>query len=213
MNWRHGWPFRRPTVDERRWVVLDVEASGLDAARDRLLAIGAVALRMDGRAPRIDLGDSFEVVLRQPGGAVDKANILLHGIGIGAQREGVDAGDALAAFEAWLGSSPVIAFHAAFDATLIRRTQRARLGRTLRNPWLDLEPIAAVVRADVQARSLDEWTAALGVHNTRRHQAAADAFATAELLLRLWPAVCEHHAGGSFAALQRLASQRRWLRR
>lgn len=212
MSWRDLWRRRAP-VDERRWIVLDVEASGLDAARDRLLAIAAIALRIGGRAPRIDLGDSFEVVLRHEGAAVDKANILLHGIGVGAQREGVDARAALEAFAAWVGSAPLIAFHAAFDATLIRRAMRSQIGRALPNPWLDLEPLAAVLQPEVRARSFDEWMTALGVHCAQRHQAAADTLATAELLLRLWPAVCEHHAGHSFAALQRLAAQRRWLRR
>jgi DNA polymerase-3 subunit epsilon len=210
MSWWRGLG-RRRDVDERRWVVLDVESSGLDAARDRLLAIAAIALRLDGGTPRIDLGDSLEVVLRNDAGAVDKSNILLHGIGVGAQREGVDPQLALTELERWVARSPLIAFHAAFDATLIRRAMQATLGRTLPNPWLDLEPVAGVVRADVKARSLDEWMAALGVQCAVRHQAAADTLATAELLLKLWPAIRAHGAGQDFASLAKLAAQRRWL--
>jgi DNA polymerase-3 subunit epsilon len=37
----------RKPVDERRWVVLDVETSGLDPRRDQLLAIAAIALQVD----------------------------------------------------------------------------------------------------------------------------------------------------------------------
>jgi DNA polymerase-3 subunit epsilon len=205
--WRRGAP-----PDARRWVVLDVEASGLDAARDRLLAIAALALNVpdDGR-PRIAPGDSFEVVLRHDAAPVDRANILVHGIGVGAQGEGVDAADALARFEAWVGTSPLIGFHAAFDATLIRRAMRAALGRRLRNRWLDLAPLAAVLRPELHARSLDEWMAALGVQCARRHQAAADTLATAELLLKLWPALRTHTARVDFDALAKLAAQRRWL--
>jgi DNA polymerase-3 subunit epsilon len=45
-----------PTLDATRWVVLDVESTGLDVRRDRLLAIAAVAVQVtDGRA-RIDAG-------------------------------------------------------------------------------------------------------------------------------------------------------------
>ena len=50
--------------DAGRWVVLDVESSGLNPTADRLLAIAAIAVRTDGGQPRIALGDSFEVVLR-----------------------------------------------------------------------------------------------------------------------------------------------------
>ena len=211
MDWRRLW--RGAAQPElRRWVVLDVEASGLDAHRDRLLAIAAVALHVEpGRAPQVALGDSFEVVLRQDEAPIDRDNILLHGIGVGAQREGTEPHEALAAFERWAGPAPLIGFHVAFDRTLIQRAARAVLQRVLPNPWLDLEPVAAVVRPDVQARSLDEWMAALDVRCAVRHQAAADALATAELLQRLWPAILAAGSSADFAALQRLAGQRRWL--
>ena len=199
--------------DAKRWVVLDVESSGLDAANDRLLAIAAVALRRNGRALRIDLGDSFEVVLRHEAAAVDKANILLHGIGVGAQREGAAPAHALGDFERWVGDSPLIGFHVAFDETLIQRAMRAALGRRLANPWIDLADVARAVRPEQPARSLDEWLEALGVRCAVRHQAAADTLATAELLLKLWPQVLAQRSGDDWRALSRLAAQRRWLPR
>jgi DNA polymerase-3 subunit epsilon len=210
-----GWLARRGAVaaDAGRWVVLDVESSGLDPANDRLLAIAAVALRRDGGALRVTLGDSFEVVLRHAAAPVDKANILLHGIGVGAQREGVEAAQALAAFERWVGTAPLIGFHVAFDEALIQRAMRAALGRRLANPWIDLADVAQVVRPDVAGRSLDEWMEALGVRCAVRHQAAADTLATAELLLKLWPQVLGQREGDDWRALSRLAAQRRWLPR
>ena len=87
-------------ADDARWVLLDVESSGLDPTRDRLLAIAAIALTRQGGAPRLVFGDSFEVLLRQPEASVDKANILVHGIGVGAQRGGAEPAQALAALEA-----------------------------------------------------------------------------------------------------------------
>lgn len=197
----------------QRWVVLDVESSGLDARRDRLIAIAAIALRLHGGQPRIHLGDSFEIVLRQPDVATDKANILLHGIGVGAQRAGVEPAAALRAFECWLGDAPLIAFHAAFDETLIQRAMQAVMGRRLDNPWVDLEPVAAAVCPQVKARSLDQWLAHFDIECAVRHQAAADTLATAELLLRLWPAIRAQGVAAQFAALQRLAAQGRWLQR
>jgi DNA polymerase-3 subunit epsilon len=202
------------SVDPARWVVLDVESSGLDASADRLLAIAAIGVRVDGPHARIALGDSFEVVLRQDVSVADAPNILLHGIGVGAQRAGVAPSQALAEFERYIGASPLLAFHAAFDQALILRAFDAQLGRVPANPWLDLEPLAAVLHPQMSARSLDEWMVALNVTCAARHQAAADTLATAELLLKLWPAVLRETRGANgFAAVRDLAARRKWLQR
>lgn len=213
------WWRRRTPIDESRWVVVDVESSGLDTRRDRLLAVAGVGVRLDptapGSAPRIELGDSFEVVLRQDDAGtdrpVDKANILLHGIGIGAQRDGVPGAQALMAFESWVGASPLVAFHSAFDENMLRRAMRRELGRSLAGPWLDLAPLAAIALPEVKAHSLDEWMAHCGVVCALRHQAAADVLATAELLLHLWPAIQAQRPGSGFTALRRLTDRSRWL--
>ncbi len=215
-RWQTWWQRGGATaIDDARWVVLDVEASGLDAAHDRLLAIAAIGVHFVERRASIELGDSFEVVLRQPEehAAPDKANILLHGIGVGAQRGGVDATVALHAFAAFVADAPLVAFHAAFDRTLIERGFDAALQRRLPNPWLDLEPFAAVLYPDLKARALDEWMAHFGIQCAVRHQAAADTLATAELLLKLWPRACAQMARPGFRAASKLAAQRRWVQR
>ena len=202
-----------PAAPASRWLVVDVETTGLDVHHDRLLAIAAVALRLDGAAtPRIAMRDSFEAVLRHDPASVDKDNILLHGIGVGEQRAGTPAAQALTAFEQWAAAAPMIAFHAAFDRAMIGRAMRATLGRTLANPWLDLEPVADALHPDIGARSLDDWLAHFGIECAVRHQAAADTLATAELMLRLWPALRIQQCT-SFAGLTRLAEDRRWVTR
>lgn len=199
-------------IDGARWIVLDVEATGLDMRHDELLAIAAVALRFDAaQAPRIELGDSFEVVLQRDSASTDKDNILLHGIGIGAQRAGAPASVALAAFEAYAGASPLVAFHAAFDRAMIGRAQRRARARTLPNPWLDLAPVAQALFPQAKGGALDDWLHHFGIECAARHQAAADALATAELLLRLWPAAVARQCT-SFASLCEWERHRRWLR-
>jgi DNA polymerase III subunit epsilon len=209
------WPLRsgRSAADPSRWLVLDVESSGLDPARDRLLAVAAVALHVEGTRARIVLADSFEAVLRQPAETQtpDKANILVHGIGVGAQAEGVDPAQALVGFEAFAAAAPLIGFHAAFDRRLIERAMQTVLGRRLPNAWLDVAEVGAALQPQQASRSLDDWLAAFGIECTQRHRAAADALATAELLLRLLPAARADGTAG-FAGLAKLAARRRWLR-
>jgi DNA polymerase-3 subunit epsilon len=214
MIWRRLGALRGTKVDERRWIVLDVESSGLDPARDRLLAIAAVGLHRGeaSKAPRIAFGDSFEAVLRQaPQPQIDRENILLHGIGAHAQQHGIAPGPALESFERWVAGAPLIGFHVGFDEALIQRTMATTLGRRLAGPWLDLARVAHAVRPDVPAHTLDEWMDALAIRCARRHQAAADTLATAELMLKLWPGVVAQRAAGGWRPLARLAAASRWL--
>ena len=83
MFWLKSLLGRKPIMNPHRWVVLDVETSGLDPRRDRLLAIAAVCISVESDASgldhqklTIDVSDSFEAVLKQDM-ASDKDNILL----------------------------------------------------------------------------------------------------------------------------------------
>lgn len=209
--WQQG---RGATVEAdttlQRWLVVDVETSGLDAHRDRLLAVAALGLRVDTEQRRIEIvpGDSFEVVLRQEA-ASDRDNILLHGIGVQRQRDGEDPARALRAFADFAGPAPLLAFHSAFDQTLIDRHVREHLGQRLPNRWLDVADLCAVTHETVRAHTLDDWMSHFRIPCLARHQASADTLATAELLLRIWPRVAQQ--GARWQDLERLAGHRRWL--
>lgn len=192
--------------------MLDVETSGLDARRDRLLAVAAIALRVDWRTKtlRIDIGDSFEVVLQQDQ-VSDKGNILLHGIGVQQQRDGMAPARAMSALNGFVGYSPLLAFHAAFDHAMVARYARQHLGADLPNPWLDLDHLCAVTYERVKARALDEWLSHFGIQCLVRHQAAADTLAECELLQRIWQKLAPHCA--CWRDVQTLAAQHRWLAR
>lgn len=203
------WPFRRGRDDDQRWVVLDVETTGLDAASDHLLAISAIALHRDGARLLLRPADSFDAVLRHEAATPDRRNILVHGIGMGRQREGDQPAQVLQAFDDWTGGAPLIGFHVGFDRQVIERAGVAHLGRRPRALWIDLAPLAQLAAPGVAARALDEWLEHYGIPCAQRHEAAADTLATAELLLRLWPAL---RAQGSrnAADLARLARGARW---
>jgi DNA polymerase-3 subunit epsilon len=190
-----------------RWVVVDVESSGLDAINDRLIAVGALAV-VDGA---IDLADSFEVVLRQDEVSSDD-NIEVHGIGGTEQSEGVDAAVGLAAFLDFVGKDPLVAFHAPFDATMLRRAIDRHLGVAFRRPWLDLADIAPLVWPRYASRlsGLDDWLETFSIPVAFRHRAIADCLATAQLLLMVLPRSASIGAG-STAQLMALSGRDRWL--
>ena len=166
--------------DQTRFVVVDVETTGLNLMTDTLISIGAVAV-VNGR---IALNDSFYVVLQQRESS-RKENILIHGISGSEQREGALPTDALLAFLEYLGKSPLVAFHVAFDETMIKRALRQYLGISFKHPWLDLAYVMPALYPDLMRshRGLDDWTSHFDIRNDDRHNAVADALATAQLLL------------------------------
>jgi DNA polymerase III subunit epsilon len=141
---------------------------------------------------------------------VDKDNILIHGIGVQEQRQGAPAALVLVEFEQWLGDAPLVGFHTLFDVTMLSRALNDHQGRWLTHPWLDLEPLAAVLHGDPTPRDLDFWLERFGIVCSQRHRAIADAWATAELLQALWPKLKLQRAT-TWRAMQKLSAQRRWL--
>lgn len=190
----------------QRWVVLDVETSGLDTGTDALLAIGAVAVHGD----RIAIADSFETLVR-PERASSRDNILLHGIGEQAQLEAVDPGQACRALSDYAGDAPLVAFHASFDRAFLRRATKAGLGRALGNRWLDLAELAPALYPDVKARALDDWLGHFGIAVDQRHHASSDALATATLFIRLLAAIPPAQRGE--ASVRRIAAAAKWVAR
>lgn len=190
-----------------RYVVVDVESSGLNLMKDHLISIGAIAV-VNGQ---IVLGESFYVVLQQET-VSHKENILLHGIGGAAQTGGMPAADALLAFLEYLGKDPLIAFHVTFDQTMIRRAIRQCLGIPFDHAWVDmayLMPAIYPVYAS-RYRSLDDWIAHFNIHNDARHNALSDAMVTAQLLqIALGQASKKNIV--NFAGLRDLEKMQRWV--
>ena len=162
-----------------RFVVVDVETSGLDPASDRLIAIGAIAV--EGRLVRF--AERFESVLRQHRASATE-NILVHGIDGTTQVGAPEPAETLLAFLDFSRKSPLVAFHADFDRTFIEREMRKVLGVVPENPWLDLAHLVPALFPEHAAtlHSLDDWTFHFGIANHARHDALADAVATAQLL-------------------------------
>ena len=206
-GWRlpgFGGRLARP-AGEGRWVVVDVETSGLDAMNDALISIGALGVR-DGA---VDLADSFEVVLRQAAPSAS-ANIEVHGIGGGEQLAGEDPEASLRAFLAFIGDDPLVAFHAPFDAMVLARAVRARLRRRFRRPWLDLADVAPLAWPGRARGGLDAWLEALSIPMAYRHRAIVDCLATAQLLVAVLHEAPRLGAPTAKALLS-LSQGERWL--
>lgn len=194
---------------EGRFVAVDVESSGLDISRDRLIAIGAIAVENSRMAT--DAG--FSVVLRQET-ASDDDNILVHRIGASAQTGGLDPADALMEFLDYVGKAPLVGYHAPFDQAMISNATRRFLGEPFRRSWIDLAHLAPALcpQQASDMKDLDDWSGAFGIANFARHNALADAWATAQLHLVLCSRAAQTSVGTVHELLETARSQA-WLER
>ncbi|MGQ7816078.1 3'-5' exonuclease [Metapseudomonas furukawaii] len=168
---------------EQRFVVLDLETSGLNMSRDLVLSIGAVTLE-DGA---IDLGNQFECTLQRDTGKLS-ASVLIHGIAPSELAAGVEPAEALMSFMEFLGDSPLLAFHATFDQRMLGRALKQELDHRLRHVFLDVAELAPMLcpEAGIRNGGLDDWVEHFGLQVQQRHNAAADALVTAEIALILF---------------------------
>jgi len=195
----------RRAPQEGRWVVVDVETSGLNALEDSLIAIGALAVT----AGQIDLADSFEVVLRQDAPSTGD-NIEVHGIGGTEQMGGEEPRAALRGFLEFIGDDPLVAFHARFDAMVLGRAVRRELRRPFDARWLDVADVAPLAWPGRAAGGLDPWLQALDIPMAYRHRAIVDCLGTAQLFLALLPEAPRLGAA-SAGGLLALSGANHWL--
>lgn len=194
------------SLREQRWVVLDLETSGLNLNRDEVLSIGAVAIA-DGA---IDFSQQFERTLHRPQ-VKTSASVLIHGLGPSALAAGCDPAEALLDLLEFIGNSPVLAFHAPFDQRMLARALKHSLGHRLQVPFMDVGELAPMLNPDTVLREagLDDWVARFGLQVDERHHASADAQVTAELALILFSQARRRQLDSPLQLEQRLRDWRR----
>ena len=160
-----------------RYVTVDFETTGLDLRRDRVLSIGAVSVARG----RIDLAQCFEVVLKQPKSS-SHDNILVHRIGGQRQLAGVEPVEALVRFLEYVAHAPLVAYRAEFDQTMLDRALKEHLNVRTQSQWIDLAKVLPALYPANDHRTMDDWLRAMGIHMLARHDALADALATAQML-------------------------------
>jgi DNA polymerase-3 subunit epsilon len=188
-----------------RYVVVDTETTGLDMRSDRIIAIGAAGIS----ARALSLSDCFATVLRQSKASAD-ANILIHGIGGEVQLAGDEPKAGILDFLDYVGNAPLVAFRAEFDRTMLVRALKSILGVPFHHPWIDLAFLLPALFPGAECNTLDEWLAHFNIAPAARHQALADAFATAQLLQIVLHAA-DRQGMGNAALLIAMQKAQHWL--
>lgn len=204
-GWLRWWQNRRADEGHAapRYVVIDLETSGLDANSDHILAIGGVALQ----GAEILIDDSFEALIRQEQPSTHD-NIAIHGISGSDQRAGRPEVEVLREFAQWRNGAPLLGWHIGFDMGFLRPAWQRHGFDESSKDVLDLAPLAQVLFKDSNA-DLDLWLSRFHIPLNARHSAAADAWMTAQLAARV---LTEARSQGAhhWRAWKKLANSLRW---
>ncbi|MCE2462659.1 MAG: DEAD/DEAH box helicase family protein [Dehalococcoidia bacterium] len=188
-------PFESP--QDRTYVSLDLETTGLNPDQDSIIEIGAV--KFQGR----DVIDVFQTLVN-PFRELPQFIQRLTGI---AQRN-VDRAPVFAAvagdLEEFIGTHPIVGHNISFDLGFL-----SKHGLQLNNESYDTWDLASILLPYSIAYSLSRLAVQLEAEHTRQHRALSDAHATHQVFLSLLEkARCLDPATSSY--IHHLASRARW---
>lgn len=166
-------------LETATYVVVDLETTGLSAARDRICEIGAVRVRA------LRAHASFQTLV-SPGVPLSAAVGGLTGLSAGQLRHAPPPRTAVRRFLRFAGDAVLVAHNARFDLSFLDREVEAITGRRLAAPVVDTLWLARrLLRGRAERTSLAALAHFFGTATRPCHRALPDAEATAEILVRL----------------------------
>ena len=164
-----------------RFVAIDTETTGFDYENDRILCIGAVAIKNN----KILVSDSFEIYIKQE--VFNKETVKIHGIRKNGNEAKLSEEEAIIKFIEYLDDAVIVAHHTAFDVNMINQALKRLKAGPLESKQLDTNYIHKKIgKTDTYKKifSLDELCDIYNVKMHDRHTALGDALITAYLFLK-----------------------------
>lgn len=168
------------TLAYRRYVVFDIEATGLDWKNDTILSIGAVAVH--GNA--IAVGDFFSVNLNDKNA---KTKSVALGGSLDTDSNTVVEAEAMIQLLNFIKDAVLVGHNVNLDIEMINQAlKRLELGR-LKNDVMDTTVLFQryLGVTDNSSFTIDEICEALKIEKPNRHTSWGNAFTTALIFLKL----------------------------
>jgi DNA polymerase-3 subunit epsilon len=196
-------PLPAGPLDAQRYVVFDLETTGLKPSRDdAIVQIGAV--RLDGGTEA-----ACFATLVHPGRRIPPVASRYHGITDEMVCDAPSVPDALTAFRDFAEGAVLVAHNAAFDLTALEAAAERQGAPRLPNPIMCSMIVAGWLDPREPDLSLDGLCGRDGLVIDGRHQALGDARATSVL----WMSLLARASARGVADLPELAARSRMAER
>lgn len=167
-------------------VAIDTETTGLDAAKARIVQIGAVAVT----AGKLDDGTALDLLV-DPGIAIPATASRIHNINNAMVRNAPPFREAWQMLQGFAGKRVLIGHSIGFDLAVFEK-EAARENLPWERPrTLCVRLLAQIANPGLADYTLDMLASWLGVSVEGRHSALGDAKAAAEIFLALLPKLQE----------------------
>lgn len=176
-------------IQAQRFVVFDTETTGLNPEKDKILSIGAISVQNG----EINFSDSIEIFVKSEKTGTPNS-IVIHEILHNELSEAYSDIEGLKYFLEFVGNDILVAHHSNFDVAMVSKTLQKHFGIPLLNVHLDTASmykrleIKSLTYQEIVGKnlSLDTLCQRYQIQNKKRHNAAGDALATAEIFQRLF---------------------------
>lgn len=161
------------------YVVVDIETSGLDCKKSKIIEIGAVLTNTRG-----DILDKFQCMIKQDI-KLDKNIVELTGITDMDLSKGKDEREVLKSFLEFIKDYPLLGYNFNFDMSFLNNSLERNSLKEINNKSYDLKYFVKLEKFFMKNYKLETALKEYGIDKKVKHRALEDAIMTQELSIKV----------------------------
>lgn len=150
------------------YIVLDVETTGLDVYKERMIEFAAVKLVGN------KITDTFETLIN-PEQPIRYSSYLIHNISQEMVADAPKLPEIMPKILDFIGEYPIVGHNVIFDYSFINQASKIVYGKEITNRTIDSQALFKEVFPDEPSHGLEALMNRMGVEYSTRHRAMADA--------------------------------------
>lgn len=148
-------------------IVLDVETTGLDYTKERMVEFAAIRLE-NGK-----MKDRFETLIN-PEQHIRKSSIAIHGIKEEDVKDAPTEAEVMPMILDFIGDYPIVAHNAIFDYSFINEASIRQTGKPITNARIDSQMMFKEIYPELESCGLESLMTKFNIEFSTRHRAMAD---------------------------------------
>lgn len=148
-------------------IILDVETTGLDYTKERMVEFAAIRLE-NGK-----MKDRFETLIN-PQQHIRKSSIAIHGITEDDVKDAPTEEQVMPMILDFIGDYPIVAHNVVFDYSFLNEASLRQTGKPITNTRIDSQMMFKEVYPEIESCGLESLMNKFNVEFTTRHRAMAD---------------------------------------